>query len=79
MASLMMPFVMCSFLLAVLKYNKNSGSSVHDNELKLFSCSYTQTCEMTNILVNLLQIFASDSFLELTEYAREEILGRNCR
>lgn len=24
-------------------------------------------------------IFASDSFLELTEYTREEILGRNCR
>ncbi|KAL7201850.1 hypothetical protein ACSBR1_033535 [Camellia fascicularis] len=24
-------------------------------------------------------IFASDSFLELTEYCREEILGRNCR
>ncbi|KAL5707341.1 non-specific serine/threonine protein kinase [Ranunculus cassubicifolius] len=24
-------------------------------------------------------IFASDSFLELTEYRREEILGRNCR
>ncbi|KAM5583706.1 hypothetical protein ABKV19_003535, partial [Rosa sericea] len=24
-------------------------------------------------------IFASDSFLELTEYNREEILGRNCR
>lgn len=25
------------------------------------------------------QIFASDSFLELTEFTREEILGRNCR
>jgi len=25
------------------------------------------------------QIFASDSFLRLTEYCREEILGRNCR
>lgn len=25
------------------------------------------------------QIFASDEFLELTEYTREEILGRNCR
>ncbi|RRT79100.1 hypothetical protein B296_00002272 [Ensete ventricosum] len=25
------------------------------------------------------KIFASDSFLELTEYTREEILGRNCR
>lgn len=25
------------------------------------------------------QIFASDEFLELTEYSREEILGRNCR
>jgi PAS domain-containing protein len=25
------------------------------------------------------QIFASDSFLQLTEYSREEILGRNCR
>uniref|UniRef100_A0A126WWD6 non-specific serine/threonine protein kinase n=1 Tax=Danaea nodosa TaxID=491836 RepID=A0A126WWD6_9MONI len=24
-------------------------------------------------------IFASDSFLELTEYSREEVLGRNCR
>jgi PAS domain-containing protein len=24
-------------------------------------------------------IFASDEFLELTEYSREEILGRNCR
>eukprot|EP00270_Netrium_digitus_P005956 TRINITY_DN1803_c0_g1_i3.p1 TRINITY_DN1803_c0_g1~~TRINITY_DN1803_c0_g1_i3.p1 ORF type:complete len:952 (+),score=329.11 TRINITY_DN1803_c0_g1_i3:111-2966(+) len=24
-------------------------------------------------------IFASDDFLELTEYAREEVLGRNCR
>ncbi|KAL6623706.1 hypothetical protein ACP70R_033585 [Stipagrostis hirtigluma subsp. patula] len=24
-------------------------------------------------------IFASDSFLQLTEYSREEILGRNCR
>ncbi|KAK9112312.1 hypothetical protein Scep_019831 [Stephania cephalantha] len=30
-------------------------------------------------LSSLLQIFASDSFLELTEYTREEILGRNCR
>jgi PAS domain-containing protein len=26
-----------------------------------------------------LQIFASDDFLTLTEYSREEILGRNCR
>lgn len=25
------------------------------------------------------QIFASDDFLELTEYSREEVLGRNCR
>jgi hypothetical protein len=24
-------------------------------------------------------VFASDSFLELTGYAREEVLGRNCR
>jgi len=24
-------------------------------------------------------VFASDAFLELTEYAREEVLGRNCR
>jgi len=24
-------------------------------------------------------VFASESFLELTEYSREEILGRNCR
>ncbi|XP_068667354.1 putative GTP diphosphokinase RSH1, chloroplastic isoform X2 [Aristolochia californica] len=26
-----------------------------------------------------LKIFATDSFFELTEYTREEILGRNCR
>lgn len=25
------------------------------------------------------QIFASDEFLDLTEYSREEVLGRNCR
>lgn len=24
-------------------------------------------------------VFASDAFLELTEYPREEVLGRNCR
>jgi PAS domain-containing protein len=24
-------------------------------------------------------VFASDAFLELTEYSREEVLGRNCR
>lgn len=27
----------------------------------------------------LVQIFASDDFLELTEYSREEVIGRNCR
>lgn len=31
------------------------------------------------IFIYFFQIFASDSFLELTEYSREEILGRNCR
>ncbi len=25
------------------------------------------------------QIFASDEFLELTEYSREDVIGRNCR
>lgn len=29
--------------------------------------------------VSHVQIFASDSFLALTEFTREEILGRNCR
>ncbi len=35
-------------------------------------------CNNWNIFF-VLQIFASDEFLELTEYSREEILGRNCR
>jgi hypothetical protein len=25
------------------------------------------------------QIFVSDEFLKLTEYRREEVIGRNCR
>lgn len=43
------------------------------------------TLKIYKILLNewllsaMFQIFASDSFLELTEYSREEILGRNCR
>lgn len=34
---------------------------------------------LVGLYVFLQQIFASDEFLELTEYSREEILGRNCR
>uniref|UniRef100_A0A0D9WEX8 PAS domain-containing protein n=1 Tax=Leersia perrieri TaxID=77586 RepID=A0A0D9WEX8_9ORYZ len=32
-----------------------------------------------DLATTLEHIFASDSFLQLTEYSREEILGRNCR
>lgn len=45
-----------------------------------FLLTYISTSHQTiSIVWSMLQIFASDSFLQLTEYSREEILGRNCR
>lgn len=40
---------------------------------------YLRLYHPMNLFLLKCQIFASDSFLELTEYSREEILGRNCR
>lgn len=67
-----------SNLLCWSEYVVSTGIMLHAKKLAM---SYICNLALWRLhcLMPFLQIFASDSFLELTEYTREEILGRNCR
>lgn len=74
------------FTFAFMVYTKHLLASWlllknYSNSNVRFEHSAYYISKMTLIVFGLfpVQIFASDSFLELTEYTREEILGRNCR
>ncbi|MED6121020.1 Phototropin-2 [Stylosanthes scabra] len=56
-----------------------TSSTGRDEEKPIIEPEVLMTKEVTRTESWERAIFASDSFLELTEYTREEILGRNCR
>jgi phototropin len=66
-----------NFVITDPRLPDNPIVSIHRSPL--FSWAFWVIASYVTDPIGCVQIFASDSFLELTEYTREEILGRNCR